>query len=57
MGWVDSAGFRVTRPASNNGLPWRLGEKNLASESNQFLRFSVHHEVVKTFTRGFAGTG
>ena len=24
VGWVDRAVLRVTRPASNNGLPWRL---------------------------------
>ncbi len=23
-GWVDRAEFKVTRPASNSGLPWRL---------------------------------
>uniref|UniRef100_A0A3Q1FWB7 Male-enhanced antigen 1 n=1 Tax=Acanthochromis polyacanthus TaxID=80966 RepID=A0A3Q1FWB7_9TELE len=26
VGWVDRAAFRVTRPASNRGLPWRLWE-------------------------------
>lgn len=35
VGWVDRAGFRVTRPASNSGLPWRLKEKQ--SLTNQSL--------------------
>lgn len=48
-GWLDSAEFRVTRPASNSGLPWRLevgGWTIKSLETNHIVTFGSSELLV-----------